>query len=252
MSSPFKLASRLTAVAAVAATPLLAFSLSCANGSSAAQSSQAAAIPVSMEERASYAIGFNLGRTLHNDMIPAVVDQLVQGVRDGFAAAEPKCAEEDMDKALDELRQQAQAAAQTRQAESGAKNRADGEAFLASNKGRPGVVTLPSGLQYEVITTGTGPKPKATDQVKVHYHGTTIDGQVFDSSVDRGEPVVFPLNRVIAGWTEGVQLMPVGSKWKLFVPSALGYGSSAPPGAKFGPDSVLVFEVELLGIEPPR
>lgn len=246
MSSTTQLASRLIAVAAA---PLLAFSFACADGSSASQSSQTGAVPVSMEERASYAIGFNLGRTLHNDQIPAIVDQLVQGVRDGFAAAEPKCSEEDMDKALEALRQQAQAAMQARQAESGAKNRADGEAFLASNKGRPGVVTLPSGLQYEVITTGTGPKPKAEDVVRVHYQGTTIDGQVFDSSIERGQPAVFPLNRVIGGWTEGLQLMPVGSKWKLFVPSALAYGSSAPPGAKFGPDSVLIFEVELLGIE---
>lgn len=244
--SPSRLAS---AVAAAVAAPLLAATLGCAGGSSA--QSQTLPAPTTMIDRASYAIGFNLGRTLRTDQIAASIEQLAQGLRDGFADAEPKCTEDEMSAALQELQQQAETARQERQLEAGAKNRADGEAFLATNGSRPGVTTLPSGLQYEVITTGSGPKPAATDVVRVHYHGTTIDGQVFDSSVERGQPAVFPLNRVIAGWTEGLQLMSVGSKWKLFVPSALGYGSSAPPGAKFGPDSVLVFEVELLGIETP-
>jgi FKBP-type peptidyl-prolyl cis-trans isomerase len=235
-------------LAGVAAAPLLAvLAFACADGSAAQNETPPA--PQAMEEKASYAIGFNLGRTLRNDQIPAAIEQILQGVRDGFAGAEPRCPEDEMNQAVNELRKQAETSLQARQAEAGAKNRADGEAFLASNKARSGVVTLPSGLQYEVLTTGTGSKPAATDVVRVHYHGTTIDGQVFDSSVERGEPAVFPLNRVIAGWTEGLQLMPVGSKWKLFVPSVLAYGSSAPPGAKFGPDSVLVFEVELLSIE---
>jgi FKBP-type peptidyl-prolyl cis-trans isomerase len=245
--SPHRLA---RAAAALAAAPLLATTFACADGSSA-QGQTVAAVPTTMIERASYAIGFNLGRTLRNDQIEATIEQIVQGLRDGFDAAEPKCSEEDMAKAMTELQQQAQAAAQERQLAAGAKNRADGEAFLATNQGRAGVTTLPSGLQYEVITTGTGAKPSATDVVRVHYQGTTIDGQVFDSSYERGQPAVFPLNRVIGGWTEGLQLMNVGSKWKLFVPSELAYGSNAPPGAKFGPDSVLVFEVELLGIETP-
>lgn len=240
---------RLTrASGAAAASLLLAASLGCANGSSAAQN-QESPTPSSMEEKASYAIGFNLGRTLHNDEIPAAIEQIAQGLRDGFADAEPKVTEADMATAMQELQQVAQAALQERLSASGAKNREEGAAFLASNSSRDGVVTLPSGLQYEVLTTGTGPKPSATDVVRVHYRGTTLDGLEFDSSYERGQPAVFPLNRVISGWTEGLQLMPVGSKWKLFVPSALGYGSNAPPGAKFGPDSVLVFEVELLAIE---
>jgi FKBP-type peptidyl-prolyl cis-trans isomerase len=227
---------------------LVSATVSCADGSSAAQQAPA---PGTMEEKASYAIGFNLGRNLRNDQIDASIDQLAQGLRDGFGETEPKISEDDMAAAVQELQQKAEASRQQRQAEAGAKNRADGEAFLNANAEREGVETLPSGLQYEVLSTGDGPKPSSTDVVRVHYHGTTIDGQVFDSSVDRGEPAVFPLNRVIAGWTEGLQLMPVGSKWKLYVPSQLAYGSNPPPGAKFGPDSVLVFEVELLAIETP-
>jgi len=129
----------------------------------------------------------------------------------------------------------------------GEKNLKAGEEFLASNKAKSGVVTLPSGLQYEIIKAGSGPKPKPEDQVKCHYHGTTIDGKVFDSSVDRGEPAVFPVNRVIPGWTEALQLMPVGSKWKLFIPSSLAYGEQGA-GQDIKPNSTLIFEVELLEI----
>jgi FKBP-type peptidyl-prolyl cis-trans isomerase len=131
----------------------------------------------------------------------------------------------------------------------GGKNKEAGQKFLADNGKRAGVTTTASGLQYEVITTGTGKKPAVTDQVKVHYHGTTIDGKVFDSSRDRGEPVTFGLGQVIKGWTEALQLMPVGSKWKIYIPSELGYGEQAA-GPKIKPNSVLIFEVELLGIEP--
>lgn len=129
----------------------------------------------------------------------------------------------------------------------GEKNQKAGEEFLSSNKGKSGVVTLPSGLQYEIIKAGSGPKPTAEDQVKCHYTGTTIDGKVFDSSVQRGEPAVFPVNRVIPGWTEALQLMPVGSKWKLFIPAALAYGEKGA-GQDIKPNSTLIFEVELLEI----
>jgi len=130
----------------------------------------------------------------------------------------------------------------------GEKNLKAGEEFLASNKAKAGVVTLPSGLQYEIIKTGTGPKPKAEETVKCHYHGTTIDGKVFDSSVNRGEPATFAVNRVIPGWTEALQLMPVGSKWKLYIPAAMAYGEQSP-SQDIKPNSTLIFEVELLGIE---
>ncbi|MDO8929879.1 MAG: FKBP-type peptidyl-prolyl cis-trans isomerase, partial [Bacteroidota bacterium] len=127
------------------------------------------------------------------------------------------------------------------------KNIKAGEEFLAANGSKAGVVTLPSGLQYEIITAGTGSKPTTADQVKCHYHGTTIDGKVFDSSVERGEPAVFPVGNVIPGWTEALQLMPVGSKWKLFIPAALAYGERGA-GADIKPNSTLIFEVELLEI----
>ncbi|HAH22944.1 MAG TPA: peptidylprolyl isomerase [Prolixibacteraceae bacterium] len=129
----------------------------------------------------------------------------------------------------------------------GEKNLKIGQEFLAENGKKPGVVTLPSGLQYEIMKAGTGPKPTAADQVKCHYHGTTIEGKVFDSSVNRGEPATFPVGQVIPGWTEALQLMPVGSKWKLFIPANLAYGEKGA-GADIKPNSTLIFEVELLEI----
>ncbi len=122
-----------------------------------------------------------------------------------------------------------------------------GQDFLDANKQKPGVVALPSGLQYEIIKEGNGPKPTAFDKVTCHYHGTLIDGTVFDSSVKRGQPAAFPLSAVIKGWTEGVALMPLGSKWRFFIPPALGYGDRQV-GPTIGPNSTLIFEVELLGI----
>lgn len=135
-----------------------------------------------------------------------------------------------------------------RKKEQAEKNLNDGLAFLAENAKREEVVTLQSGLQYEIMTEGSGAKPKAKDTVKCHYHGTTIKGQVFDSSVKRGTPASFPLNRVITGWTEALQLMPVGSKWKLFLPAHLAYGEDQI-SKEIGPNSTLIFEVELLGIK---
>lgn len=132
--------------------------------------------------------------------------------------------------------------------EKAAKNKAEGEKFLADNKAKAGIVTLPSGLQYQVIKEGTGAKPTINDKVKTHYHGMLIDGTVFDSSVDRGEPISFPVSGVIKGWTEALQLMPVGSKWRLFIPADLAYGDRQA-GAKIGPGSTLIFDVELLDIE---
>lgn len=128
------------------------------------------------------------------------------------------------------------------------KNLNDGKAFMEENAKKEGVVTLPSGLQYEIITEGSGAQPKAKDTVKCHYHGTTIKGDVFDSSVKRGTPASFPLNRVISGWTEALQLMPVGSKWRLFLPPNLAYGEEQI-SKEIGPNSTLIFEVELLGIK---
>lgn len=130
-------------------------------------------------------------------------------------------------------------------AEKAAANLKEGQDFLASNKQREGIVELPSGLQYEIITEGTGSKPTANNEVTCHYHGTLINGTIFDSSVQRGRPASFPLNMVIKGWTEGLQLMPTGSKWRFFIPPNLGYGDRQV-SAEIGPNSTLVFEVELI------
>lgn len=131
--------------------------------------------------------------------------------------------------------------------EKAAANLKAGQDFLDANKSKPGIVALPSGLQYEVITAGAGAKPSATSKVTCHYHGTLIDGTVFDSSVKRGQPATFPLNMVIKGWTEGLQLMPTGSKWRFFIPPHLGYGDRQV-SAQIGPNSTLVFEVELISV----
>lgn len=131
--------------------------------------------------------------------------------------------------------------------EKSAANLKAGQDFLAANKEKPGITALPSGLQYEVITEGTGPRPTASSKVTCHYHGTLIDGTVFDSSVRRGQPATFPLNMVIKGWTEGLQLMPQGSKWRFFIPADLAYGDRQV-SAQIGANSTLIFEVELLGI----
>ncbi len=135
-----------------------------------------------------------------------------------------------------------------RKNEQASENLKAGQNFLEANKNKPGIVTLPSGLQYEILTEGTGAKPSATSNVTCHYHGTLIDGTVFDSSVQRGQPATFPLNKVIKGWTEGLQLMNTGSKWRFFIPPHLGYGDRQV-SAQIGPNSSLIFDVELLEVK---
>jgi FKBP-type peptidyl-prolyl cis-trans isomerase len=155
---------------------------------------------------------------------------------------------EDEEKAaLQQLKGQVQEEQATKAHAAGEGNRKAGDAFLAANKSKEGVKTLPDGLEYKVLKEGTGPKPSATDTVTVNYRGTLIDGKEFDSSYKRGQPVSFPLNGVIKGWTEALQLMPVGSKWELFIPPDLAYGDH-PPDPSIGPGSTLIFEVELLSI----
>lgn len=199
----------------------------------------------------SYSIGMSLASFYKQQGITnintAVLNRAINDINTGKA----QLTEEQMSNCVNNFMQQRQQQkmAESRKANAGIieANHKAGEAFLAANKAKPGVVTTASGLQYEVIKEGTGPKPSATDKVKVHYHGTLLDGTVFDSSVDRGEPIEFPVNGVIQGWVEALQLMPVGSKWKLFIPSNLAYGD-AGAGPKITPGSTLVFEVELLGI----
>jgi len=195
----------------------------------------------------SYAVGMDIGmslKSLKTDLDRAALEAAINDRLDG---SKLKLSEEDAGKAKQAFfKKQAEARASEQKA-AGEKNKADGAAFLADNGKKKGVTTTKSGLQYEVLKQGDGAKPKATDKVTVNYRGTLIDGTEFDSSYKRGQPVTFPLNGVIKGWTEGVQLMSVGSKYKFVLPSDLAYGPRGA-GPKIGPDSVLVFEVELISI----
>lgn len=200
------------------------------------------------QEQASYAIGMNIGRQLRGDGVEVNVAALIQGIKDAVAGTQPRLSEEQRAAALQAFAQAIEMKRQQQQQAAGEKNKREGEAFLAANKTKEGVVTLPSGLQYKVLKKGTGQSPTMTDKVKVHYHGTLIDGTVFDSSVQRGEPISLPVGGVIRGWSEALQLMKVGDKWRLFIPSELAYGPRGA-GNVIGPNSVLVFDVELLDIE---
>jgi len=216
-----------------------------------------AATPLTLKtqkEKASYAVGMTIGSGLHRQGVPVDPALVARGLRDAMNGTKPLLSDEEMKAVLTqlqtELRAQQQEKAQEAQAkahEAGEPNRKAGDAFLADNKTKEGVVVLPSGLQYKILTAGTGPKPTATDTVKCNYKGTLIGGKEFDSSYKRGEPASFPVGGVIKGWTEALQLMPVGSKWQLFIPADLAYGDrGAPPD--IGPGETLIFEVELLSI----
>jgi FKBP-type peptidyl-prolyl cis-trans isomerase len=174
---------------------------------------------------------------------------LMQGMKDAMAGSKTLLTEEEARAALMQLQSEVQAKQQAKAAQEGEANKKEGEAFLAANKSKEGVVTLPSGLQYKILKEGSGPKPKATDSVVCNYKGTLINGTEFDSSYKRGEPATFPVTGVIKGWTEALQLMPVGSKWQLFIPSDLAYGARGTPGGPIGPNSTLIFEVELMSIK---
>jgi FKBP-type peptidyl-prolyl cis-trans isomerase len=199
------------------------------------------------KDKASYSIGVSIGKNLKDQKVEINTDILVKGLLDAYTGAKTQLTEKEMGDVLTQFQQEIMAKAQEEAAKKGGENKSKGETFLADNKNKPGVKTTPSGLQYTVISEGTGPKPTASSTVKVHYTGKLIDGTTFDSSVDRGEPIEFPLNGVIKGWTEGVQLMSKGSKYKFFIPSDLAYGDRGA-GNAIGPNETLVFEVELLDI----
>lgn len=193
-------------------------------------------------EKISYALGLSLGNNLLGSGVADLnIAELTTGIQDVLDKKQPKIsyqeAQEVINKYFEEL-----------QGKAFEKNVSEGKAFLEANGKRGEVVTLKSGLQYEILKEGNGPIPKANNTVKVHYHGTLIDGTVFDSSVQRGQPATFGVTQVISGWVEALQLMPVGSKWKLFIPSNLAYGSQGA-GQHIGPHTTLIFDVELLGIE---
>ncbi len=200
-------------------------------------------------QKLSYSIGYQVGGDFRRQGLEIDPELVVRGVMDAQAGSEPLMTPEEMRQTLTELAQQAAATAAQQREEQARKNLAEGETFLAANSEKDGVVTLPSGLQYQVLSEGEGDPPAATDTVTVQYRGTLIDGSEFDSSYGRGEPATFPLNRVIPGWTEGLQLMRPGAKYRLFVPPELAYGERGA-GSKIGPNSALIFEIELLSVQP--
>ena len=218
----------------------------------AAEERQAAKFPKELdttEKQLSYIFGLKVGNSLKSLPTQIDLDIFLKGIKDILEDKEPLLTQEQASQVEKEFYVKAQEEHQKKMVETSEKNLKEGDAFLAENKAKEGVKTTESGLQYKVLKEGDGPIPTKEDKVKVHYKGTLMDGTVFDSSYDRGEPISFALKGVIPGWTEGVQLMKVGSKYQFVIPSKLGYGERGA-GPKIGPNAVLVFEVELLGIEP--
>ena len=202
------------------------------------------------KDKASYAIGLNIGRSMHKDSVEIDPNILLRGMKDGLAGAKPLLTDDEAKATMTALQADLRKKQEEKTLALSAANKTQGAAFLTENKTKEGVVTLPSGLQYKILTEGTGPKPTSTDTVVCNYKGTLLDNTEFDSSYKRGQPATFPVSGVIKGWTEALQLMPVGSKWQLFIPPDLAYGARGGPGGGIGPDATLVFEVELMSIQP--
>jgi FKBP-type peptidyl-prolyl cis-trans isomerase FklB len=201
------------------------------------------------KDTVSYAIGMDMAGSLKKSEIAVDPDILGKAIKDVLTDQKPLMTDEEVKTALQSLQKEMQDKQQSKMKVQAEKNKKDGEAFLAENKKKEGVKTTASGLQYQVITAGKGKSPKETDTVTVQYKGTLLDGTEFDSSYKRGEAATFPLNGVIKGWTEALQLMKEGDKWKLFIPSALAYGEAGTQGGPIGPDAALIFEVELVSIK---
>lgn len=193
----------------------------------------------------------NIGNGMHRQGVEIDPNILARGIKDALAGRKSLLTDEEARTVVMQVQNEVRQKQQEKAQAAGATNKKEGDEFLAANKTKPGVVTLPSGLQYKVLTQGTGPKPAATDSVVCNYRGTLINGKEFDSSYKGGKPLTFPVDGVIKGWTEALQLMPVGSKWQLFIPPDLAYGERGA-GADIGPDTTLIFEVELLSIEKKK
>jgi FKBP-type peptidyl-prolyl cis-trans isomerases 1 len=204
--------------------------------------------PKTKKEKISYSIGVNIGKNMKTQGIDLDQGLLTQGIKDGLNSSKTAMSDKDMEATMTAFQQEMMGKMQAKQKVNGEKNAKEGEAFLAANKKKEGVVTLPSGLQYKILKSGDGPKPTKEQTVKCHYRGTLIDGTEFDSSYKRGEPTEFPVGQVVKGWTEALQLMPVGSKWQLFIPSDLAYGPNGA-GQMIGPNATLIFDIELISIK---
>ncbi len=203
-----------------------------------------------LKSKASYSIGLTIGRQLKGAAVDVEPDLIVRGLKDALSGAKPLVTDEQIQQVMQEFQQEVVARKMEEAKGATDKNKKAGDAFLAANKAKPGIFTLPNGLQYKVIKEGTGATPKASDTVTTNYRGQLLDGTEFDSSYKRNKPASFAVNGVIKGWTEALQRMKVGSKWQLYIPSDLAYGQNPPPGSQIGPNSVLVFDIELLGIGP--
>jgi FKBP-type peptidyl-prolyl cis-trans isomerase len=216
--------------------------------SSASSKAQPALILKTQKDKFSYSLGMNLGASLHRQAVPVDPAILARGLRDSLAGGKTLLTEDEARATLMEVQNDLRKKQQEKMQLVGETNKKEGEAFLAANKGKEGVVTLPDGLQYKILTQGTGPKPSASDSVVCNYRGALINGTEFDSSYKRGQPTTFPVSGVIKGWTEALPLMPVGSKWQLFIPPDLAYADHGA-GPDIGPNATLIFEVELLSIQ---
>ncbi len=206
--------------------------------------------PLKEKDKLSYSMGINLGQNFKRQGIDINPDMLARGLKDSFAGKSTLMSPEEIKNTLAVFEQAFISKQAAKMKEVGEKNKKEGAAFMSENQKKQGVKTLSSGLQYKVIKTGTGKRPKPTDTVTVHYKGTLIDGTEFDSSYKRGTPATFPVTGVIPGWTEALQLMEQGSKWQLYIPPQLAYGEQGTPG--IGPSATLIFEVELISIQEKK
>lgn len=205
-----------------------------------------------LNDKVSYFVGTDVGKSIRDNGLEVNIETFVQGLKDTIEKKkEMKYSDKELEAAMQQFAQNMMAKQKKTAEEAGGKNAEEGAKFLAENGKKEGITTTASGLQYEVLKKADGPKPTATDTVTVHYTGTLLSGKVFDSSVQRGEPATFPLNQVIPGWTEGVALMNVGSKFKFYIPSKLAYAERGA-GQDIGPNSTLIFEVELISIAPKK
>jgi FKBP-type peptidyl-prolyl cis-trans isomerase len=232
-----------------AASPSKSQTAAAKKPATAAKSTTAAAPLVlkTQKDKFSYAIGMKMGASFKKQSVPVDPAILMRGVKDSMTG-KTVLTDDEAQAAIMEVQKEMQAKQQEKMKEAGEANKKEGESFLAANKSKAGVVTLPSGLQYKIEKAGTGPKPTSADSVVCNYRGTLIDGKEFDSSYKRGQPATFPVTGVIKGWTEALQLMPVGSKWQLFIPADLAYGDRGA-GGEIGPGATLIFDIELLSIE---